>query len=77
MKKVGYVVMGGPNCAWCKSAKTLLEKHGFPYTYYDVTKDKEAQEEFISSGFKSVPQIFYSEKHIGGFNQLQEFLDND
>lgn len=71
---LGFKVYGKQNCQGCDQAKALLESKGLGYEYVDVMKTPSAQALFREKGFRSVPQIFYNEQHIGGSNELSLFL---
>ena len=64
-------------CSWCQRAKALLDQHGIDYTEVNVTEDRALQKEMIErSGRQSVPQIFFDEEHIGGYDDLVRHLQN-
>lgn len=67
---VKYYIYGRPNCEWCDKAKALLEDKKEPYKYFDIMTGWEAREFFTMAGFKKVPQIYYEDKYIGGYNDL-------
>tara|TARA_E500000178_G_scaffold222214_1_gene219230 strand:- start:359 stop:628 length:270 start_codon:yes stop_codon:yes gene_type:complete len=60
-------------CSYCYLAKNLLTKYSLNYTEIDVSNNK-IKKEMIkkSSGIKTVPQIFFDNKHIGGFYELNQ-----
>jgi len=63
-------------CPWCQRAKVLLDKEGIAYTEIDVSTDRALQIEMMQlSGRQSVPQIFFGDKHIGGYDDLVEHLN--
>lgn len=70
-----------PGCLGCGMAKSMLEDRGVPYTeinlqgrpdLYSQMKKRagESQEDSLS-----VPRIFINGKHIGGYSQLGDALD--
>jgi len=64
-------------CGFCRAAKRLLDKKGWPYESLVVDGNPElrrAMEE--RSGRRTVPQIYIGEVHVGGFDDLAE-LDAD
>jgi len=69
-----YIVYGSPNCPSCSAAKLQLINKGFTFNYIDIYEDWVAQEMFREKGLRTVPQIFYDDIHIGGFNDLVEHL---
>ena len=63
-------------CPWCQRAKLLLDKQGVEYTEVDVTTDRALQKEMIErSGRQTVPQIFFDEQHIGGYDDLVAYFN--
>ena len=62
-------------CAYCVRAKELLEEHKVEYEELkigtDVTKYQLLQK---VPHAQTVPQIFFGEKYIGGYEQLREWL---
>ncbi len=60
-----------PTCPYCHAAKALLIDKGVEFIEIDVSntivREKMQQR---ANGRRSVPQIFFGEKHIGGFDDL-------
>ena len=69
------LVFSIPVCPFCNSAKELLSTHKVPY--YDINFEKyprriyEMQER---TGRTTVPQIFFNNKHIGGWDELKQLV---
>ncbi len=61
-------------CPYCVRAKSLLRHKGAPYVEYNVGFDSEARQHMVQRTFgqRSVPQIFINDRHIGGFDDLNE-----
>lgn len=58
-------------CPYCKAAKSLLAKKGFSYTEIDVQKNSNHLQEMLTrSKRRTVPQIFFGDQHIGGYDDL-------
>ena len=76
MSKV--IIFGTANCSYCDMAKKLCEKLKVTYSYYDIAADAKAMNYLMDElgMFKTVPQIFVDGKHIGGFNELKELLND-
>ena len=71
MKNV--TVYMGPMCAFCDAAKRLLTKKNIPYKEINVALEEGKMEEMIkkSNGKRTIPQIFFNELHIGGYEELR------
>ena len=53
----------------------LLRDQGIDYREIDVSRDTAGLEEMVArSNRRSVPQIFFGEEHIGGFEDLVEYF---
>jgi glutaredoxin 3 len=69
--KARVIVYSQPFCGYCTAAKRLLDRKGVAYTEVDVMLDPGKRAEMIErSGRQTVPQIFFGERHIGGFDEL-------
>lgn len=70
-----FTIYTRSNCSYCVSAKALLDRKGLQYTEIAVTADniKEFQEK--TNNAKTVPQIFYYDKLIGGYTDLVPFVE--
>lgn len=69
------------DCPWCTKAYDLLLKH------YDgraimvisnISENPNLKTELLKrySDAKTVPQIFFDKEHIGGYDDLVEYIDN-
>jgi len=81
MKNV--TVYMGPRCNFCDAAKRLLQRNNIPYKEINIALEEGKKEEMLikSNGRQTIPQIFFDECHIGGYNELREIekkgeLDN-
>ena len=85
MKKI--TMYTGPFCNYCEAAKRLLLRNNAKYNEIDISKVDGAMDEMIkkSNGKRTIPQIFFDEEHIGGYdevralekeNKLQDLLKN-
>lgn len=69
-------IYGKPNCKFCTKAKNLVDQRKLKYEYIDVSISLNL--EMLKSLYpsaKSVPQIFISGKHIGGYNEFTTYLE--
>lgn len=69
-----YKVYGRTDCSFCDKAKAMLDRFKEEYVYINVDNDDEALGFIVTSGYKSVPQIFYNDEHVGGYNELQKHI---
>jgi len=72
-----YTIYGKEHCIYCEKAKALLHNKATSYEYHDVVKDINQRNILLSKvkDVKTLPQIFLNEKYIGGFTELQAYLD--
>ncbi|MFK8076226.1 MAG: glutaredoxin 3 [Granulosicoccus sp.] len=67
----GIVMYESNWCGFCRAAKRLLESKGWPYESRNVDGNAPLRAEMQEiSGRTSVPQIFFGDRHIGGFDDL-------
>ena len=66
-------VYSGPLCAYCDAAKRLLSRNNLEYKEIDISKVDGAMDEMIkkASGKRTIPQIFFDEQHIGGYDDVR------
>ena len=80
------IIYTGPSCNFCDAAKRLLERNKLKFSEVDVSSGENIREEMIkkSNGQRTIPQIFFGERHVGGYtelrslekeNRLKEFLE--
>jgi glutaredoxin 3 len=76
MKNV--TVYMGPRCAFCDAAKRLLERNNISYKEINVALLEGKKEEMLkkSNGRKTIPQIFFNDYHIGGYEELRALEKN-
>jgi glutaredoxin len=63
-----------PNCPYCEQAKDWLTKNDIDYTVLDINEDRIAKDFLVSSGHKTVPQIYVGTRLLveGGFAGLSK-----
>lgn len=72
-----FTVFGRPGCGFCVQAKKVLEQKGLPVKYVDIQAENISQadlEKTVGKPVRSVPQVFHGEKHLGGYQELVEYL---
>ena len=79
MNKVNKVVIYTSSlCGFCYKAKSLLKRKNIFFDEINVDINYEKKKEMInrSNGRTSVPQIFFDDRHIGGYDELYK-LDQE
>ena len=71
MKSV--TIYTGPLCNYCDAAKRLLKRNNIEYKEIDISIVNGAMDEMIkkANGKRTIPQIFFDEDHIGGYQELR------
>ena len=76
MKKI--LMYSGPMCSFCEAAKRLLKRNNLDFEIVDISSRDGLMQEMLqkSNGKKTIPQIFFNDKHIGGYVELRELEKN-
>ena len=71
MKNV--VVYTGPRCNFCDATKRLLIRNNIPFNEINIALEEGKREEMLkkSNGRQTIPQIFFNELHVGGYEELR------
>lgn len=71
------IVYSKPNCPYCVRAKHLLESLNVKYTEKVVGVDT-TREELLEAApnARTVPQIIINGEVIGGYDQLNSYIEN-
>ena len=71
MKNV--TVYMGPMCNFCDAAKRLLNRNNIPYKEINIAIEEGKMHEKLSksNGKKTIPQIFFDNHHVGGYEELR------
>ena len=77
------IIYSSYNCGYCDLAKKLLNEKGISFKEINIQVEIEKRDEMLqkSNGRRTVPQIFYKDLHIGGYQELKKLdlsgkLDN-
>jgi len=72
MKKI--TMYTGPLCNFCEAAKRLFSRNNLKYQEIDISSKEGLRDEMIkkANGKRTIPQIFFNEDHIGGYQELRE-----
>ena len=71
MKNV--TVYMGPMCNFCDAAKRLLNRNNIPYKEINIAIEDGKMHEMLSksNGKRTIPQIFFDNHHVGGYEELR------
>jgi glutaredoxin 3 len=74
---MNILIYTSATCFYCVRAKALLKEKGLAYTEIRVDLDDAEREKMMAlSGRRTVPQIFFDDKHIGGCDDLYAYFKN-
>lgn len=77
VSSAGIVVYESDWCGFCRAAKRLLDDKGWEYESRNVDGKADVRQEMTErTGKTSVPQIFFGDRHIGGFDDMAELEQN-
>ena len=71
MKKI--TMYTGPLCNFCDAAKRLFSRNNIEYQEIDISSKAGLMDEMIkkSNGRRTIPQIFFDDHHVGGYQELR------
>ena len=71
MKNV--TVYMGPMCNFCDAAKRLLNRNNISYKEINIAIEEGKMHEMLgkSNGKRTIPQIFFDNNHVGGYEELR------
>jgi len=70
-------VLSKPFCPYCDKAKALLQRMGIPFTTRTLGEDLTRAELLeIAPNARTMPQIIINSEVIGGYNQLNTYIEN-
>ena len=66
------IIYSSNNCGYCELAKSLLKSLNYQYQEINIQETPDKRDEMLrkSNGRRTVPQIFISEFHVGGYDEL-------
>ena len=72
------IMYSGPLCNFCEAAKRLLVRNNLKFREIDISTKDGLREEMIqkSNGKRTIPQIFFDNDHIGGYQELRNLEKN-
>jgi ribonucleoside-diphosphate reductase alpha chain len=69
------IVYGKKNCPYCQMAKDELKLRGVAYDYIDLADIGKTAAEVTGRKVKTVPQIYIEGQYVGGWEELQAFMN--
>ena len=68
----------GPLCNFCEAAKRLFLRNNLEFKEIDISTEDGLRDEMIkkANGRRTIPQIFFDEVHIGGYQELRALEKN-
>ena len=77
MSSPNVVVLSKPMCPYCDKAKALLDRMDIKYTTRTLGDDLTREELLeIATSARTMPQIIINSEVIGGYNQLNTYIEN-
>tara|TARA_B100001996_G_scaffold149795_1_gene114009 strand:- start:1032 stop:1286 length:255 start_codon:yes stop_codon:yes gene_type:complete len=72
------IMYSGPMCAFCDAAKRLLARNNLEFKEIDISSQDGLRDEMIqkANGKRTIPQIFFNDEHIGGYQELRALEKN-
>ena len=66
-------IYSGPLCNFCEAAKRLFLRNNLEFKEIDISTKEDLKEEMIkkSNGKRTIPQIFFDNYHVGGYQELR------
>jgi len=73
-----FEIYGTTNCEYCDLAKKLLTVYDKEYSFIDVAENGDVTAAFFEKfpDVSSVPQIIEDNYHIGGYRELEKWLNH-
>tara|TARA_B100000427_G_scaffold40918_1_gene29615 strand:+ start:182 stop:436 length:255 start_codon:yes stop_codon:yes gene_type:complete len=67
------IMYTGPMCNFCDAAKRLFSRNNIEYQEIDISSKAGLMDEMIkkSNGRRTIPQIFFDDHHVGGYQELR------
>ncbi|WP_415903258.1 GrxA family glutaredoxin [Neptuniibacter sp. QD29_5] len=76
MKRI--IIFGREGCGFCSRAKQICEIKQLDFRYIDIHQEgisKADLEQTVGKPVTTVPQVFCGQEHIGGFTELEAYLN--
>jgi glutaredoxin len=71
------IIYGNQICSYCLRAKALAARYGLDYEWRDTDDNATLNElELKLPNFKTIPQIWWHDKYIGGYEDFATEVGN-
>lgn len=76
---MSLTIYGITKCKWCDSAVSLAKEKGLSYDYRNMDSNINFYTELkgLVPKFKTVPQIFWGTRHVGGYTDLEREIETN
>jgi len=74
VKPEAVSIITKPGCPYCAKAKEMLQEHGITYDEISMGHDATLRSVRAITGRDTVPQVFIAGQHIGGSEELANYL---
>lgn len=72
-----YILLTKPTCGWCDKAKNLIKSTGGSYVEFNILEYSQMRDFLIANGISTVPQVYQDGEWIGGFEDLEAWMEYD
>jgi glutaredoxin 1 len=75
-----FIIFGHRACGFCRQAKAVLQANAVEFNYIDIHEESISQADLskkIGQPAKTVPQIFYNDLYVGGYQELIKYLKKE
>jgi len=69
-----FKVFTQENCSYCELAKITLMERNIEFEEINIKDNAQALAMLRLKNLRTVPQIWDGELHIGGYNELKEYI---
>jgi glutaredoxin len=71
------IIYGHELCGWCRKAKSLADQYSIKYEYRDTDIPENLNQlKKDLPNVKTVPQIWWHGRHIGGYENFASEIEN-
>lgn len=74
---MSIIIYSKKNCPKCEQAKMLCNKNNISYEEKDIIEHLEHIRSVAVKPVQEAPQVFYNNKHIGGFQDFVKFFNEN